>query len=474
MFRDEREAALARAAAAERRAEELEAKLGELEAALAGRDEELARLRPIAEKVEARAARERELKEREEEKVRQREQARREARDASPSRFRPRLRKIGMAAGLAGLVGAVILGGRACSRHRAETRPGEITDVCVVKRGDGTPALLFVTKVYQGDDPDDYRLDLVDPESGARLRRLVLPEQEHNARVAAASPGLVWVAAKDRLALRALPDLGPVERYQDLVRTVPALAGGLHGEVEVDGWSGAALVTTKTGEQLRIDSRDLRVRAIVYKDEVLAVDPHLGGGHLLLESARAGGLFDKGSAILPGPNAIQLDPGFSRELPAVQVARWRAFPRLGRLGASRSTTVGSVEVDGVRYSFEGSPRRSLHRQERGAQGSESVSGSPRLIDAELVAWPDGRALVLPGPGLLVRHKVTLGSADRTLLFSHVTLAGNQIFMRSTPGRGLAFAHLAGPRVVLAIEDEKGSYLIALDAHDGSVGWRYAL
>ncbi len=478
MYRDEKEAALERAAAAERRAADAEREAAAKDAEIAALKQELASQAPEVARLR------REEQQREQEQRRKQKRARREEREGAaehPGRLRRWGIGVGIAIAVAGLPALAILGESRCDLHRAQHAPARLVELQPVRLEGGATALLFVGSVDLGDG-HATRLDLLEPASGRRLARAALPREEQDSHLLAASPGRLWQGWRKGLQLRQTPELQIVASWSELTRRIPALAAGLHGHVEVDGASGAAIVQTNGGDQLLVDPVALTARPFSYRREVVAVESSLGGGRLLLDAVKATRFPTPvdASRFYQGPNFVHLHSAEAYTRSPAQREAWRAIPRLRTLGTSQyGTTSGYATPEDAYYSFAGRPRASLQLRPRRQYREAPLPGADELLAPELVvALGGGSALLFPGgAGFLVGHKDSLDSQRSSLLLSRMTPDGKRQWTLQEGWGTVKPAHLAGELVVIPVETrghDAGSVVLGVRWRDGAVAWRYPL
>jgi hypothetical protein len=479
MYRDEKEAAMARAEAAERRLAEMEqdqeaeeAELAELRAQVEQQRAEIARLKEVA--GEAEQERERERRAREKKK---REQAP-EGRGLRAWFLRHR--------GLTIFVGALLLGvltaGAIIAQHFAArwTGEAELDQAHVARLAGGGEALLVVGTVrHTGDRPDwfTHRIDLIDPRTGQRLAREVPDDDDRRPCLRPGPPGRCWalVAGGERLQVRELQELSVVASFEELARRNPALAAGLHGGVQVDLGRGDAIVTTERGDRLLIDGRTLKARAFSAKEETVDAP---GSGTVMLAALRQAKILTAGQ-LKRGEGELVID---EYKLTTRQRAALAELPSVEWVNCVTMTprwTTSAAGTEQGELSFRkpgDGPKEALHLQREAGAPYEALAPATTYLEPAFVTRrASGPALVLPGGGgVIVRHQESLDSRRSGLLLSRVTPAGKRAWTVRDVNGEVRLGYLAGELVVIAVKarSDRPGYILGIAYKDGAIRWRH--
>lgn len=496
MFRNDLDAALARAQAAERELDELRRSGGEdrkraekLETALAEAKAELERLRAKDGGGGGGGGK----RQRERDRQRERERAAKSSSsDATPRKPRAKqLFALGGVLATGGLIAGLFFGDRACQRQRALHSPGELYNAHLVQSHDGQPRLLVVSEAIQLKNSDDggskWRIDLVDLATGKRLARKVWFDSSRDDRpeLLPAGPGRFWcdldgsyVGKRQLLELCDVDTLGVAASTRALIAKSPALAGGLSYSPEVDLGSGALLVTTKSAEKLIIDSKELVARPFRGSKDTVCLQSYEGGGQVrrsVLEAAYAA-KFGRTPQFQEGDNCASLGNESYRDLELR--AFLRELPRLASLGRSADGATPSL-VDP--YSFqavEGGPREGLFRDGEGF--AKLRVGDATFIDPEVLTeyGHDDRGIVLPGDaGVIVVHQDSMDRNSASVLLSRMSLTDGQVhWTLQLPAGEVLMGHLMGDVAIVALRlfHDRQSVVVAIAWQDGSERWRYKM
>jgi len=324
---------------------------------------------------------------------------------------------------------------------------------------------LRTTDEYTG---SRWRIDLVDPATGKRLIRRVF-ESGGRPELLPAAPGRFWCDSSTGLELRDVDTLNVIASPKSLAQRNPALAAGLSGSIGVDGWSGSAIVTTKNGSSLLVDSRSLSARPFVRTREVVPMDRAAGEGLVLRAALRAARLPDGPLTLHEGQNGASHESvGSPRQLAAL-----RKLPRIRTLGQSQRGSGGGGQVGDVECSFEAvdGGRREAVLVERGPEDKELLRQSTFLSPEFLWAYGTSEPLKLPeGGDLVIAHTDSLDRDKGRLLLSRLSINGKRHWTVTEPWGSVTMATLQGDLVVVAIE-KKPSVVLGIAWRDGRVRWR---
>ena len=114
-----------------------------------------------------------------------------------------RLWWIGLTAGTAVLIIGSIVLYLIVGRRADRDGPGQLQEAHVVRTADGKPRLLIINTIKvrgwgRGHRPKtEYRLDLLDPRTGRRVRRRQLGQRKP-IRCLASVPGRIWCRSRHR------------------------------------------------------------------------------------------------------------------------------------------------------------------------------------------------------------------------------------------------------------------------------------
>jgi len=494
LFRNDLDAALARAQAAERELDELRRSGGEdrkraakLETALTEAKAELERLRSKS------GDRDRGDGGKSGKRGKRGRPSKGSEPSAKPARpWTKPLLGVGGVVAIAGLIAGLIFGGRACQRQRALRSPGELYNAHLVQSHGGQPRLLVVSEAIQLKNSDDggskWRIDLVDPATGKRLARKIWFDSSRDDRpeLLPAGPGRFWcdldgsyVGKRQLLELCDVDTLGVAVSTRALIEKNPALAGGLSYSPEVDLGTGALLVTTKSAETLLIDSKELVARPFHSSKERVCLQAYEGGGQVLraaLERAYTAQFgralhFDQGGNCASIGSLAYHDPELRAFL--------RALPRLASLGSGADGATPSVVAPYSFQAVEGGPREGLFRDAEAFEPKLRV-GDSTFIDPEVLSeyGHDDRGIVLPGDaGVIVVHQDTMDRNSASVLLSRLSLTDGQVhWTLQLPAGEVLMGHLMGDVAIVALRlfHDRQSVVVAIAWQDGSERWRYKM
>lgn len=350
----------------------------------------------------------------------------------------------------------------------------------IASRADGKRVLLLVGDVEISTDETmagvARRVDLVDLTSGQRLARRVVDDYSE---VFPASKGRIWHrrTRPTRLELIDTKTLADSATFEDLVKSTPALAAGLHGRLIVDRWQGDAIVTTNQGEQLVISSTTLKGRPLNFHKEVVNID---GNDVLVAAIEKLKSEADPG--IPSGPDSVKLDRKAMRSLMKGKAVLLGLATVHSNLENLPRRLMDEVIRKGKTYSFvsvTGSPLKSLAVSDDSGR-AKTTSTTATFLQPQFITMDSesGQSALLPeGRGFLVAHQKTLASDEtQKLLVSRVSLSGRKEWtVTRSPGR-IILGYLEGDQAVLVVSGAKAGMSAAFGIAwpDGQVRWGYRL
>lgn len=448
MFRDDTEAALARARAAEVEAENLKRELAEVR-------EENRRLRqpPIPDSDQ---------------------QGERASTRGNKKRFQ--FKTLIFPGLILAFVASTAGGEYFCNMRRARSGAARLHRADLIRDAQGQQRLLTLSRSIEGAHLS-YRLALLDPATGQQLARRILDSDAGRPRVAPAGAGRLWLHSRRQLRLLDTRTLADLVTHKQLVQAVPALADGLRGSVLVDGWSGGAIVTTHKGEMLLVDSRKLKARAFRRPAMVLRYRRR----ELLMDAVQAARL---APPLLPGQlhrGSHSMSLRRPRLLSAGQQRALDAIGAIERIGRSTSGTTSSYYANQQSYRFAsqgGSPKMALLHRCRGCAAPTADGTGDALLNPRMLTRANTRAaLLLPGGrGLVVQHQDTLDNKQAKSLFSGLSLQGKRRWTLTDVLGQTQGTFVVGRELVIAVRaaGDRPSYLLALDWSSGKRSWRQEL
>ncbi|MCA9675516.1 MAG: hypothetical protein KC464_10810, partial [Myxococcales bacterium] len=390
-----------------------------------------------------------------------------------------------------GLIAGLLLAGRACVRHRARTNPGELYAAHVMRAADGTPRLVVVSEALGlGDDASfttRWRIDLVDPATGRRLRRQLFFDGGRDKRpeLLPATPGRFWcdldgsyAGKRQLLELCGVDTLEVVASQRALIARSPELADGFASSPEVDLGTGALIATTARATTILVDSVELTARPFSPSTERVCLEGSYGGGQVTRASLDLAFRDVPGGAppLTDGPNCASVH---SRD-PAT-VARLRRVPRLAGVGRSQDGTTSSVRAAGdVLFArVDGGQREALTTDPHGNGAGRRIGAATFIHPAALTEYGEADdAMVLPDDaGVILVHQETVDRNTSKLLISRLDLHdGTTPWTVTLPPGEVLLGHREGDLVIVAVRlfRHRQSVVLGLDWHDGAERWRYAM
>ncbi len=472
MFRNDLEAALARAAAAERELAELRRK----------DDAERARIETLEQELAAARAEAARLKKSEPKPVPPRRPEPAPAAKSGTPRS-PAIKWVAASVLGVGAIVAIVLGKGACDRHRAMTGPGELYAAHVVTTRDGQPRLIVVSEAinmrHSESGGERWRGDVVDPRTGQRLLRKLWGDR---AELLPAGPGRVWcdldgsyVGKRNLIEQCDVETLAVVVSVKDLLARHPQLDKGFAYSPSIDLGSGALITTTQAGEVIRIGA-DLSLAPFRAGHDEVCMESMAGGGRVLratLEASLGRELaYDEGGNCATLAGGSRYDSELSRTL--------RAVPRVRGLGQSQDGSTPSLgAAGGYRFeTFDSGRREGLFLESGNHDQKMTRIGDASFIEPEaLMRYGSDDAIVFPGGSIIVCHRDALDYNTAGLLISGFDLATGTTRWTITlpPGEvklGAQFDELAV--IGVRLFSDKRSVLLAVDWKTGQERWRSSL
>ncbi len=346
--------------------------------------------------------------------------------DGKPSELRPLLLGVLGVAGVVGLTAAMIFGNRSCARDAVMNGPGQLDSAYVMRAADGAERLVLVSEAHTNheDATSKWRIDVVDPATGKRLRRegAFASPRDHRPELAQAGPGTMWCDLRgnytDRPELVEQCDvdtLAIVVSEDALRKRHPSLASGFVNSAEIDPATDALIATLGNGERIRLG-------------------PDL--------------------ALAPFPSSER-------------------FPSLGR---SQDGANGSLPRDLSWSGIDGGSRVALFR---GSYQDARRIGQQTFIVPEVLAVPDHEyePMILPDGGVIVFHQEVMDRNTSKVLVSHVGLDdGAARWTFTLPPCEVKLGARFGDTIVVAVRvfGDVASLVVAFDWKTGVERWRYEI
>lgn len=392
------------------------------------------------------------------------------------------------------VVAGIGVGGYLVARRVRANEPGELYGACLPRLKDGGRVLVLLSGDF---DPDPesggayYRMEAVDPKTGQRLARAVfeweggmISEQKRlRPQAAPAGPDRLWVVERGQLQLRHPKTLAVIASFDQLKARNPDLQAGIqHSDfsgwsIEVDGFSGAAVVVTRDREPLWIDPRTLKGRRYVPGKEEVVLETSRGRVHrAAIEDA-----LDLGSRLRQEGDHLTIDG--ERQLSDEQRRTLARVPRLRQLGESvRYADSLVLETAHGKFSFEtDDPPRilfELHLQRPGEREGKRLFVAGRLPHPGFLSTVDDpdRPLVLPDDaGFVVVQRTRVMGGDE-ISAARLSLEGKQAWWMQLPGDRFVLAAVVGDLLIMALEGGRAKpwRALAVNWRNGLLPWRYGV